>query len=192
MNNYSRLINLFFEVGSLRKIARSHRQILLTDDISDNIASHSFRVAIIAYFLAQLEKVDVNKTIIMALFHDLSETRSGDQNWVHKRYVKVFEDEIIKDQLSDLTENNQLLAIMREYHERKTPESKVAKDADLLDQILLLKEYALNGNKEAETWLQRKEPQKRLQTQSAKKLAKKLYKTNPHNWWGNLWTSKRR
>jgi len=52
----------FYEIGTLRKIARTHRQTLLTDDLSDNIASHTFRVCIIGMILAQLEKADISKT----------------------------------------------------------------------------------------------------------------------------------
>ena len=70
----------FYEIGTLRFIGRNHRQTLLTNDISDNIASHSYRVSVIAYFLAKLAKANVKKTVTMALFHDIAETRSGDQN----------------------------------------------------------------------------------------------------------------
>jgi len=52
--DYKKYARFFLEVGSLRKLARSHRQTLLTDDLSDNIASHSYRVVVIAYMLAQL------------------------------------------------------------------------------------------------------------------------------------------
>lgn len=188
----TRLANLFFEVGSLRKLARSHRQTLLTDDLSDNIASHSFRVIVIAYFLSQLENADTLKAVTMAMFHDFSESRSGDQNWVHKRYVKVFDDEIMNDQFAGLTKDDQLLKIMKEYDERKSLEAKVAKDADLLDQILLLKEYSHNGNEEAKDWLTRGNSQKLMHTESGKRLAKKIYTLNVHAWWENLWTGKRR
>lgn len=32
----NKLAGFFYEIGTLRKIARSHRQGLLTDDLSDN------------------------------------------------------------------------------------------------------------------------------------------------------------
>jgi putative hydrolase of HD superfamily len=188
----NKLINLFFEVGTLRKLSRSHRQLLLTDDLSDNIASHSFRVILIAYFLAQIENADSNKAITMAIFHDLAESRSGDQNWVYKKYVKVFEDELLDDQLSEITKGDQLVKIMKEYAERKTLEAKIAKDADLLDQLLLLKEYSNNGNEEAKVWLKERDFQKRMYTKTAKRFAKKIYSTNVHSWWEDLWTEKRR
>jgi putative hydrolase of HD superfamily len=83
--------SFLYEIGTMRKTARAHRQTLLTDDLSDNIASHSYRVTWIGWFLAKAEKVDPYKVLLMCLSHDLSETRSGDQNWIHKKYIKVFE-----------------------------------------------------------------------------------------------------
>ena len=127
----------FYEIGTLRKIARTHRQTLLTDDLSDNIASHTFRVCIIGMILAQLEKADISKVVLMCLLHDVSESRSGDQNWVHKKYVKVYEDEIIQSQIKPLPNSQELLNVINEYNIRKTKEAKIAKDADRLDQTLL-------------------------------------------------------
>jgi len=187
-----KLVSFFFEVGTLRKVLRSHRQTLLTDDLSDNIASHSFRVTIIGMFLAKMEKADTNKVIKMCLLHDLEETRCGDQNWVNKKYIKVFETEIRNEQLDELPEASILKELSLEYSERKTLEAKVAKDADLIDQILLLREYSHQGNKEAETWLKGKGQEKLMFTKSAKKLAQEAYKQDPSYWWSNLWTSKRR
>ncbi len=94
-----RLINFLFEIGSLRKIPRAHRQSLLTEDVTDNISSHSYRVTHIGFMLAKLEKADPYKVMVMCLFHDIEETRSGDQNWINKRYVKVAHEEIRHDQL---------------------------------------------------------------------------------------------
>lgn len=183
------LVNFLFEVGTLRKIMRAHRQSFLTDDLTDNISSHSFRVAIIGYFLAKKERVDESRVLLMCLFHDMAESRSGDQNWVHKRYVKVYEDEITKDQFEGLDKN--LYEVMREYSERKTKESIVAKDADRLDQFLLVKEYQLLGNQEANKWIG-ESAEKEFKTKSAKKLFREIYSSNPSNWWKKLWVSARR
>jgi len=191
-NSIKKLTSFFFEVGTLRKTLRSHRQTLLTDDLSDNIASHSYRVSMIGWFLAVAEKADPHKVITMCLLHDLEETRCGDQNWVHKKYVKVFEEEIRENQLKLLPGSKELLKVSREYQERRTPEAKVAKDADLLDQILILKEYAWQGNKEAEDWLQGREQEKLMFTKTGKKLAQEAYRQKPSDWWGNLWTNHRR
>ncbi len=189
------LSNFFFEIGTLRKLARSHRQTLLTDDLSDNISSHSYRVTMIGWFLAHLEKADPYKIVSMCLLHDTGESRSGDQNWIHKKFVKVFEDEIHEGQLRSLPFSPELQNLNREYHERKSKESIIAKDADLIDQILLLKEYVWQGNEEAKLWLGgsgKGEHLNSLKTKSAKKIAKKILSSKPSDWWADLWTNQRR
>lgn len=183
------IVHFLFEVGTMRKLPRSHMQTLMTSDLSDNIASHSYRVTMIGWHLAMMEKADVNKVVKMCLLHDLGESRSGDQNWVHKKYVKTFENEILEDQFLKYPE---MQALAKEYDQRKTKESKIAKDADLLDQELLLKEYEWQGNKEASVWLAGYEQRNRLSTKSALKISKEIRKQTPHDWWQNIWTAKRR
>lgn len=190
-----KLTNFFFEVGTLRKVIRAHQQWFYANDPSDNIATHSFRTTIIGYFLAKEEKADSDKVLKMCLLHDLEEIRSGDQNWVHKKYVKVFEEEIRKEQLSPLPNSKEFLKLSQEYTERKTKEAKISKDADLLDQIFLLCEYRWQGNQEASDWLHgtsESEFEKRMFSQTAKEIAREAKKQRPSEWWDNLWTSKRR
>lgn len=193
MKDEKRIASFLFEIGTMRKLIRMHRQVLLTDDMSDSIASHSYRVSIIGWFLAKEEKADLYKTVMMCLLHDMGEVRSGDQNYVHKRYVKVFEEEIDKEQLGTLPHSD-FKNLIDEYEERKSKEAILAKDADLLDQILLLREYEWQGNKEAAIWLHGKGKDetniqlKRLKSKSAKKIGAAIYKENPSDWWNNLWT----
>lgn len=181
----------------MRKLMRIHRQALLTDDHSDNISSHSYRVSIIGWFLAKQEKADPYKTVMMCLLHDTAETRSNDHNWIHKKYTKIFEEEIINDQYNDMP-FPELKEFISEYSKRESKESIVAKDSDLLDQILLLREYEMIGNKEAKVWLYGKGKNKsneqlnKLRTESAKKLGKSIYETEPSEWWENIWTPKNR
>lgn len=188
-----KVTHLLYEVGTLRKVARSHRQTLLTNDLSDNIASHSFRVTTIGWFLAEMEKADPYKVVMMCLLHDLGEARTGDQNWVHKKYVKSFDEEVIQDQFRGVPGESKLLNITGEYEKRDTLEAKLAKDADLLDQILLLKEYEWQGNREATEWLKGKEQGKRLFSETAKKIVKEIVSQKPSDWWSNDgWTAERR
>ena len=148
MDEDKRLANFLFEAGTMRKILRIHRQTFLSDDMSDNNASHSYRVALIGWILAKKENADPYKVVMMCLLHDLGEVRSNDHNWVHKRYVKVFNDEIIAEQLGTLPFDD-FQEVVGEYEERKSKEAIIAKDADMLDQILLLREYDWQGNAEA-------------------------------------------
>lgn len=194
--DFSRIANFLFEIGTMRKLPRMHRQPLLTDDASDTIASHSFRVAMIAWFLAKAEKADPYKTVMMALTHDMGEARTGDHNWIHKRYVKIFEDEVSKEQLGTLPYDD-LKKLSDEYVKRESKESIITKNADTLDQILLLREYEWQGNQEAKSWLYGKDKKgqsqlSKLTLESAQSLGKELYRVSPSEWWNNLWTSKNR
>lgn len=181
----------------MRKLIRAHRQVLLTDDLSDSIASHSYRVAMIGWFLAKEENADPYKTVMMCLLHDMGEVRSNDHNWVHKKYVKIFDEEIDQEQLGTLPYSD-LKDLVDEYTGRKSKESILTKDADLLDQVLLLREYEWQGNKEASIWLHGKSGNKtnaqlaRLKSESAKKLGEAIYKEEPSAWWDNIWTPENR
>jgi putative hydrolase of HD superfamily len=192
INQSNRVADFLYEVGSLRRVIRSHRQSLFVDDTSDTISSHSYRVTMIGWFLAKEEKVDPYKVVMMCMTHDLSEARTGDQNWVNKRYVKSFEEEAIKDQFKDLRQEKELNEIAKEYGDRKTKESIVAKEADLIDQILILREHEWSGNREATKWLKDCEQFKMLKTKTGKNIARSAMKIDPTHWWKNVWTSKRR
>ncbi|MFQ6049981.1 MAG: HD domain-containing protein [Candidatus Paceibacterales bacterium] len=93
------------------------------------------------------------------------------------------------------------MKLSKEYQERKTLEAKIAKDADLLDQIFLLKEYELQGNKEAVDWLKgthkkgsgkKSQQERQMSTKLAREIAKEAKKQKPSLWWDNLWTPNRR
>ena len=128
---------------------------------------------------------------MMCLLHDITESRSGDQNWVHKKYVQVFEDDIIKSQIKPLPNSKELLIIINEYRERKTREAQIAKDADRLDQTLLENEYVWMGNQEAKTW--GRTNRTNLFSKSAKSLLREICKQKPSDWWTNGgWSDERR
>lgn len=196
-NKKKQIVNFLFEIGTMRKLPRIHQQVLLSQDLSDNIATHSYRVLMIAWFLAKMEKADPYKAVMMASLHDVKEVRSGDHNYIHKKYVKIFEEEITKDQLGDLPFAD-LLNFAKEFEDRKSKEAIIAKDADLIDQMLLLKEYSHQGNKEAEIWLTGKGTNninfqyKNLKTKSAKILGKEILSGKVSEWWENIWTAKNR
>jgi putative hydrolase of HD superfamily len=127
----------------------------------------------------------------MCLFHDLPEARTGDLNYVNKKYVKADEQKAVKDLAATLPFGNEIEDLVQEYEEGRTAESKIARDADQLEMILALKEYKDLGNKYADEWLQFS--LKRLQTESAKELAKVILETDSSLWWfsdkGEWWVT---
>jgi len=176
--NIEKITNFFFEIASLRRLIRSHRQVVQGAD--DNISDHSFRVTIIGMILAELEKCDVNKVIKMCLFHDLEEARTGDANFINQQYSDLKKKEATEDQLKELPIEKEILQLLEEYVKRKSKEAIVAKDADLLDQMILQQEYFYKDQKNKDIW--QSHTLKGIKTDSAKELAKKIETSNPLEW----------
>jgi len=182
-NQIKRIIEFIFEVGTLRRINRLHLQKM--GKTEDSVADHIFRVAIIGYLLAKREGLDADKVLKMCLFHDLVEARTGDHDWFHKKFVKINEMKAIKSQWQGVVSEKEIIKLFKEYLARKTIEAKMAKEADELEQIFQLKEYADQGNKEAARWLPHNS--KRIKTKIGKEIIKELQKSNIHDWWWKKW-----
>ncbi|MBU0546568.1 MAG: HD domain-containing protein [Patescibacteria group bacterium] len=176
--NIDKITNFFFEIASLRRLTRSHCQAI--QEANDNISDHSFRVTVIGMILAELEKCDVNKVIKMCLFHDLEEARTGDANFVNKQYLDLKKEEATEDQLRELPIEKEVLQILEEYIKRESKEAIVAKDADLLDQMILQQEYFYKDQINRDIW--QLHTLKEIKTDSAKELAKKIETSNPFEW----------
>lgn len=197
MTDYKRLANHLYEVGHLKRTPRSGQRGYLTADFTDTVASHTYRTAIIAWHLGTLvDGVDPNKLAAMALFHDLDEVRSGDADWVMKRYIKINSDLINDEQSVGL--DGRFKDLIEEYDDRETIDSKLVKDADMLELLLTLHELAYKGNQEAQNWLDGKgvgnknenHQLRYLLTEEGIKLGKEIYQTTPTEWWDDIWTNK--
>lgn len=179
--NLNKTADFLFEIGTLQNMKRMHSQTL--PQANDTIASHSFETTIIGMLLAKMENVDENKVLKMCLFHDISETRTGDANFIHSHYVKTNEKKAIKDQISNTPIEKDITGILNEFIEKESPESIVAKDADLLSQIISQCNY-LKDLKDLERW--NRHTIKGLKTKSAKNLAKTITTRNPFEWFYNF------
>lgn len=174
------IVNLLFEAGMLKRTPRTGLQFLGTG--SESVAEHTFRVTFIGYVLAQIEKdVDEAKLIKMCLLHDLHEARTGDLNYMNKKYVKIDEKKAINDLTKTLPFGEDISNSVEEFNSGKTKEALLANDADQLDLILMLKEIKDLGNEYADEWI--RFALKRLKTGTAKELAKKILDTDSTHWW---------
>ncbi|WP_459939567.1 HD domain-containing protein [Desulfonatronum parangueonense] len=174
-----RLANFLFEVGMLRKTPRSGYQFLGSGQ--ENVAEHSFRTTVIAYVLASLtEGADLLRTMGMALFHDLHETRIGDFNYVNRIYnsrktLLAMEHALHGTGLDDI------MQWWQELEATESLESRLVHDADQLDLILNLKQEQDLGNPYAAKWLECALP--RLHTELARDLAAVIMRTDHTDWW---------
>ena len=183
--NPKNISKFIFEMGHLKRIR--HEGWRLTGvDPPDSIAQHILRTAQISYILAKMEKLRSPESVCtMIVFHDIEETRIGDQHRVASRYLVADEQKAISDQLENLGElKDELLAKWKQFDERKTPEAIVAKDADRLEWAFTAKEYIEQGYKSAQDWINNVE--KALKTDSAKRLLKELKNMDSTSWWHGL------
>ncbi len=184
--------NFLFEAGMLKRTPRSGFQFLGSG--GESVAEHSFRTACIAYVLGNLEeeagrRIDKDRLLKMGLFHDLLEARTGDLNYVNKKYVKVDERKTRRELTEKIPFGPELDALLKEFSENETPEALLAHDADQLEFILALKECKDTGSRYADEWLGF--AIKRLSTGTAKKLASVILETDSSLWWfsdkGDWW-----
>ena len=174
------IANFLFEVGMLNKTPRTGFQFLGSG--KESVAEHILRTIFIGYALCKLEPdVDECRVLKICLMHDLPEARTGDMNYVSKKYVTVDEKKAVRELTDTLIFGDDIKGAIDEFNGKETRESLLAHDADQLALILQLKEYGDLGNKYSKEWIEF--ALKRLHTDTAKKLADKILKTDSSAWW---------
>ncbi|MBI4634149.1 MAG: HD domain-containing protein [Deltaproteobacteria bacterium] len=174
------ITNFLFEVGMLNKTPRTGFQFLGSG--KESVAEHILRTIFIGYALCKLERdVDELRVLKICLVHDLPEARTGDMNYVSKKYVTVDEEKAVRELTDTLFFGEDIKGAIDEFNGKKTRESLLARDADQLALILQLKEYGDLGNKYSKEWIEF--ALQRLHTDTAKKLADNILKTDSSAWW---------
>lgn len=176
----SNIADLLFQSKLLKDIPRSGFQFLGAG--SESVAEHTYSTTFLAFILANIvPDIDGCRLICMCLVHDLTESCVGDLNTVHKDYVRADADKAIRDTVEGLPFGEKLEDLIREFEANRTPEAKLARDADQLALIMDLKALADIGYKPPEKWL--RPIVDRLQTGAARSLADDILKTPYDNWW---------
>jgi putative hydrolases of HD superfamily len=174
------LANFLFEVGMLKRTPRSGHQFLGSG--SESVAEHICRVIFIGYALAKLDGgADETKLLKMCFLHDLHEARTGDMNYMNKKYVSVDEDKALRDLCDTLPFGEEILQVTGEFNSLQSHEALLAYDADQIELILMLKEHRDLGNKYADEWISF--ALKRLKTDAGKQLAQEVIETDWTLWW---------
>ena len=178
--NLNKITDFLFETGILAKTPRSGFFFLGSG--KQSVAEHTNRVSYIGFALALMsEDIDVAKVLEMCLFHDITETRISDANYVHQKYIKIKKEKAINELTDSFPFGGRIKEILKQYEKRDTKEAKIAKDADNIEFLLSLKEQIDIGNKRAKTWIPAVLP--RLITKEAKLLAEVIIKTDSDHWW---------
>jgi putative hydrolase of HD superfamily len=174
------IADFLFEMGMLCKTPRSGYQFLGSG--RESVAEHVLRTVYTGYALCKLNpSLNELRVLKMCVLHDLPEARTGDMNYVNKKYVRVDEAKAVRELTESLSFGEDIRQAIDEFNAKETPESRIARDADQIALILQLKEYGDLGNKYSEEWIEY--ALKRLCTEEGKKLAARIIQTDSSHWW---------
>ncbi len=136
----------------------------------ESVADHTWRVALMAWLLsAEVEGLNRNRVVLLALIHDLAESVTGDlppydpadlpppddparhASFEHrqimpedqKRAKQIAEDAAIERLIANLPAamKVEIASLWQEMSERTTPEAKFVKEIDRLETFLQSREY---------------------------------------------------
>lgn len=174
------IANFVYEAGALSKTPRSGLWFLGSG--RQSVAEHLLRTTYIAYALCYLTpEADKNRTVFLALMHDIGEGRTSDLNYVHQRYGRLAEAQAVKDIAASIPFGDEIKKAYEEEQARETLEARLAKDADNLEWIATLREEEVKGNIKARAWIEIAE--KRLKTDAGQTVGARLLATHPDAWW---------
>lgn len=148
-----------------------------------SVAEHSHRMACIAFVLARRcgRPVDEARLLAMCLFHDYPEARTGDQNYVNRKYVKPDDERLHADLSAASPLGPELVSLWEEFESGQSLEAQLARDADQIEFLALLREQVDVGNPRAATWIP--SCRERIKTEAGQALADEVLGTPADDWW---------
>lgn len=179
MQEKGALAGFGYEVGRLRFILRDFYQDGITS--AANVAEHTYRVAMLAWTIAESEDADVGEVLKMALAHDLPEVRTLDFGVIASQYSSAKEHQAATDIMGKVLPAG--LVAFEAYEARQTPEAKIVKDADRLDVVLECKELKCRGLDYPEQWDEELLTyREKLNTESARRMFDDIWAAHPMDW----------
>jgi putative hydrolase of HD superfamily len=177
------LIRLSHEAGHLKNVPRTG-WLRAGVRMPESVAEHSWRVSVLAYFIAHAEGADAEHAAVLGMFHDLAEVRTGDVDWVGRNYVaKVDDSMVVRDQAAGLApvQFEGVTEAVCEHAAAETPEALCARDADKLECLLQGREYEQQGYPLARGWVETMLAA--VRTPTGKALAEVALAADPAEWW---------
>ncbi|SDC50686.1 HD domain-containing protein [Actinokineospora iranica] len=171
-----------YELGILKRMRRAGWWHVGVRD-PESVAEHTMRAAQLAALIAAEEGADPARAAFLALWHDVSETRTGDLPHTAKPYLtKPDPRRIVADQTERLPAAGRDLvrAAVDEYEDRQTLEARCAADADKLEMLLQAVEYRDTGVQRVDGWID--SARKGLTTETARGIAEAAVALSPLAW----------
>ena len=141
--------DFFQKVLILKTIPRQGWKEKLQINYPESVADHSYSVSIMAMILSDLEELNTEKIIKMALIHDLAESIIGDiiPNNITSDEKIFKENQAMKQILKNLPDKiaGSYLEIWNDYQNNSSQESNLLHDIDKLEMAFQAKFYQKNG-----------------------------------------------
>ncbi len=141
--NLDNLLDFLSTAGGLKAIPRTGWVESGIDD-PESVADHSYRTALTAMVLSDINGLDTCKVMRMALLHDLAEAEVGDVTPREKmENHRELEDEAMRRILSGFEDAQRELywSIWVEFQDNKSEEAVLVHDADKIEMVLQASEY---------------------------------------------------
>ena len=188
MKDQKRLTNLIYEAANVKRMLRTGWQRL--GDNEEGVGEHSFMTAVIAYLLAKQindqnesgRKVSMEKILIMSIFHDFHEGRTGEMDKVAKLYMTRHEDKANIDIFEGI--DDELLAQLNEYEAKKSLEAQVVYESNVIAFGVECKILMEKGNTHAKEWMDANSLRVRLP--ESVELMTALAITDSQDWWKDI------
>lgn len=177
------LIRLSHEAGHLKQTPRTG-WLRAGVRMPESVAEHSWRVSVLAYFIAHAEGADAEHAAVLGMFHDLAEARTGDVDWVGRNYLdKATDAKVVRDQAAGLwpVHFEGVTEAVCEHAGGATAEAACARDADKLECLLQAREYEQQGYPLARGWVETMLAA--VRTPTGKALAEAALAADPAEWW---------
>ena len=188
MRDQKRLTNLIYEAANVKRMLRTGWQRL--GDNEEGVGEHSFMTAVIAYLLArqinaQNKKdrgVSMEKILVMSIFHDFHEGRTGEMDKVAKLYMTRHEDKANIDIFAGI--DDELLILLNEYEAKQSLEASVVYEANVIAFGVECKILMERGNTHAKEWMDANSLRVRLP--ESVELMTALASTDSQDWWKDI------
>ncbi|MFD8321707.1 HD domain-containing protein [Kitasatospora purpeofusca] len=181
-DDLSSVARFLFEAGTLKHTKRTGWWMAGVRD-PESVAEHSWRTSLLASIIARLEGADPARAAFLATWHDVAETRTGDVNYVGKKYATSADPQaVMADQVAGMPEvlASTVRDLIAEYEGKESPEAICARDADKLECLIQGVEYLAQGYANAQRWIDNSYG--RLTTKTAKDLADAVLATDSLDW----------
>ena len=129
-------------LGKAEKLKSVPRHCVTSEGVVENVAAHSWRLALMAFLLKdELGEINIDRVIRMCLVHDLGEAVTGDI----PTFEKTGEDGLLRELPEPLYQ--ELHAMFEEMEALQTKEARVYKALDKLEAVIQ------HNQSDIRTWL---------------------------------------